>query len=133
MAEKTQKRRRPSAKETRARMARAVGTESPISRAEEAAEPEVEETIAEESDAGPTGRGGAAATTAARRRSGGKLDDAGRLVRLSVDVSAGEHRSLRVMAAMGDTTGMAVMRALLQEALEDDNLAERVLERVAGE
>ncbi len=122
MAEQTQKRRRPSAKETRARMARAVGSESPITRAPEP-DPEPEEEP----------QATAAERTETPRQRRAPADEGGRLVRLSVDVVAGEHRALRILAAQISTTGMGVMRALLQEALEDPELAKRVSARLAGE
>ncbi len=118
------KRKRPSAKEARERMARAAGSPAPISRAEETPG----ETPATKAAKPPS---------AGRGRSGGRDGAAegapsGRLVRLSVDVPAAQHRRLRVMAAESGATGMAVVRALLAEMETDEELAGRVRERLAG-
>lgn len=120
MAEsQARKRKRPSAKEARARMARAAGSPAPISRAEEASE-----------------KTPASASSPTRRGRGGGEDEAsgvapsGRLVRLSVDVPADQHRRLRVMAAESGATGMAVVRALLAEMEADEVLAGRVRTRL---
>jgi hypothetical protein len=130
----TNKRRRPSAKEARARMARAVATPSPISRTEE--EPDgrtgSEEVRSRESggDAGQEERG---------RRGGrdGSLSEGEKLVeklvRLSVDVPRSQHRFLRVEAAQAGTTGMAVVRALISEMETNEDLAERVRGRLESE
>lgn len=127
----TNKRRRPSAKEARARMARAVATPSPISRAEEEPDSrtESEEVRSRESggDAGQEERG---------RRGGrdGSLSEGEKLVeklvRLSVDVPRSQHRFLRVEAAQAGTTGMAVVRALISEMETNEDLAERVRGRL---
>ena len=132
------KRRRPSAKETRARMARAAASETPATRT-----PEPDED--REAGAAGAGQGPAAAPAsgeeaATRRGQGGRGDGgaaaggerSGRLVRLSVDVPRETHRRLRVMAAEEGTTGMALVRALIAEMEEDEGLAERVRERLAG-
>lgn len=107
------KRKRPSAKEARARMTRAVGSQAPISRIETEA-PAVEE------EHGPTPGEGSAQNKAAEK-----------LVRLSVDVPTSKHRFLRVMAAQEGVSGMAVVRALIDELQDDEELAERVRERLA--
>ena len=101
------RRGRPSAKEARARMTRAVGSQTPISRTEAGAL-EVEEHVSAEGKA--------------------KTE---RLVRLSVDVSTSKHRFLRVMAAQEGVSGMAVVRTLIDELQDDEELAERVRERLA--
>lgn len=116
------KRKRPSAKEAKARMARAVASPSPISRAEE------------EPDAVGTSTGGGGAEDAGRRRRGGGLPTEGeKLVRLSVDVPRAQHRFLRVEAAQAGATGMAVVRALISEMEADEGLAERVRDRLGSE
>ncbi len=134
----TRKRKRPSAKEARERMTRAVSSPTPISRAEEPAEKDVQRTSpraaqgkkrtkssADERGVGETraARSGGAAAT--------KREPAGRLVRLSVDVPADQHRRLRVMAAESAATGMSVIRALLAEMEDDADLAARVRDRLA--
>ena len=126
----TNKRRRPSAKEARARMARAVATPSPISRAEE--EPDggtgSEEVRSRES-------GGHAGQEERGHRGGrdGSLGEGEKLVRLSVDVPRSQHRFLRVKAAQAGTTGMAVVRALISEMETNEDLAERVRGRLERE
>lgn len=133
----TRKRKRPSAKEARERMTRAVSSPAPISRAEEPAERDVQETSpraaqgkkrtknSDERGVGETraARSGGAAAT--------RREPAGRLVRLSVDVPADQHRRLRVMAAESGATGMSVIRALLAEMEDDADLAARVRDRLA--
>ena len=133
----TRKRKRPSAKEARERMTRAVSSSTPISRAQEPVEKDVQETSpraaqgkkrtknSDERGVGETraARSGGAAAT--------KREPAGRLVRLSVDVPADQHRRLRVMAAESGATGMSVIRALLAEMEDDADLAARVRERLA--
>lgn len=114
MAEEPQKaRRRPSAKDARARMGRAVSAQTPQSRAAE----QVEEF------------GESPETTAEAKRA---VEPAEKLVRLSVDVPRSQHRYLRVLAAESGVTGMAVIRALLEESAADPDLVERVRERLGG-
>ena len=122
MAESTsKKRKRPSAKEARARMARAVASPSPISRAE--GEPGAVRAPAGERE-----------TEASRgRRGGGPPAEGEKLVRLSVDVPRAQHRFLRVEAAQAGATGMAVVRALISEMEADEGLAERVRGRLESE
>ena len=128
------KRKRPSAKEARARMARAVATPSPITRTEE--EPNGG-TIASEGgaeDASPQGAGAPEGVWEDRRRGHkGSPADAEKLVRLSVDVPRAQHRFLRVEAAQAGATGMAVVRALISEMEADEELAERVRGRLESE
>lgn len=106
------KRKRPSAKEARARMTRAVSSQAPISRAETKA-------LAVEEEHGPTPEDPVQNKAAEK------------LVRLSVDVPTSKHRFLRVMAAQEGVSGMAVVRALIDELQDDEELAERVRERLA--
>lgn len=123
MAEGAEKRRRrPSAKEAKARMARAVASPSPMSRAEE------------EPDAVGASAGGGETEDAGRsRRGGGPPVEGEKLVRLSVDVPRAQHRFLRVEAAQAGATGMAVVRALISEMEADEGLAERVRGRLESE
>lgn len=136
--EATRKRKRPSAKEARERMTRAVSSPAPISRAQEPVERDVQETSPRAAQEGKkrtknSDERGVGETRAAR--SGGaaaiKREPAGRLVRLSVDVPADQHRRLRVMAAESGATGMSVIRALLAEMEDDADLAARVRDRLA--
>lgn len=100
--------KRPSAKDARARMGRAVSAQSPQSRA-----------IEEAGEATANGAPAQASTAATEK-----------LVRLSVDVPRSQHRYLRVLAAESGVTGMAVIRALLDETSENPELAARVRERL---
>lgn len=110
MADESQKtRKRPSAKDARARMGRAVSAQTPQSRV---AEPVEEPETQHEPEAAPAAR-------------------SEKLVRLSVDVPSSQHRYLRVMAAESGVTGMAIIRALLEESAADPELAERVRDRLA--
>ncbi len=119
------KRRRPSAKEARDRMVRAVATPSPISRVEEEPEGGTSTEEAHSRDAGGESRG-------SRRRKESTSEEE-RLVRLSVDVPRAQHRFLRVEAAQAGATGMAVVRALISEMEADEELAERVRGRLESE
>lgn len=131
------KRKRPSAKEARARMARAVAMPNPISRAEE--EPDGEAVAdgqggmedVRPQDAGAT-EGSAKVWEERRGGRGGPPAEAEKLVRLSVDVPRAQHRFLRVEAAQAGATGMAVVRALISEMETDEDLAERVRGRLAA-
>ena len=151
----TRKRKRPSAKETRERMARAAASNAPITRAEEpSAEPpeEAARKPAPEPRAGTKsakaspstkarssgargsggGRNGGRATNGTERGNAAPVVE-GKLTRLSVDVPRSQHVFLRVEAAQAGTTGMAVVRALISEMQDDAKLARRVRDRLAGE
>lgn len=122
MAEQGRKRKRPSAKETQARMSQAFSMSAPMSRAEE-----------EPSEAGGEGAAGRGRTDEQAPERRGESRAGEKLVRLSVDVPRSQHRFLRVLAAESGVTGMAVVRALLEEAEGDETLVERLRERMAGE
>ena len=92
--------------------------------------------------AGAAGRGGeasreAAATTATtvrpRRRTGRPKTKPDRMVRVSVDLPRPDHKFLRDFAYDAESDGMSVMRALLEEMRDNEELAQRVLDRLAGE
>jgi hypothetical protein len=53
------------------------------------------------------------------------------MVRVSVDLPRPSHKYLRDFAYDAESDGMSVMRALLEEMREDEDLAERVLDRLA--
>lgn len=133
MTESTsRKRKRPSAKEARARMTRAVATPSPISRAEE--ELASGDVGAEAEPARPRDEGASEKIREERRRGhGGSPAEVEKLVRLSVDVPRAQHRFLRMEAAQTGATGMAVVRALISEMEADEDLAERVRGRLESE
>lgn len=55
------------------------------------------------------------------------------MVRVSVDLPRSDHKYLRDFAYDAEADGMSVMRALLEEMRGNEELAERVLDRLAGE
>lgn len=54
-------------------------------------------------------------------------------IRTTVDLPPDEHRFLRILAARSRSDGMRVMRTLLREAAEDEDLATRIEERLLAE
>ncbi|PLS87253.1 MAG: hypothetical protein CYG60_02835, partial [Actinobacteria bacterium] len=74
----------------------------------------------------------AAAETPTRRR-GRPRTKPDRTVRVSVDLPRRDHKYLRDFAYDAESDGMSVMRALLQEMRDDEDLAGRVMDRLAGE
>lgn len=71
-------------------------------------------------------------TREAPRRRGRPRTRTERMVRVSVDLPRPEHKYLRDFAYDAESDGMSVMRALLQEMRDDEELAERVLDRLAA-
>jgi len=67
-----------------------------------------------------------------RRRTGRPRTKPDRMVRVSVDLPRTDHKFLRDFAYDAESDGMSVMRALLEEMRGDEELAERVLDRLAG-
>ncbi len=61
------------------------------------------------------------ATTRAARREGTK--------RITVDLPTDEHRQLKLLTVNNDVDGIRVVRALLLELHEDEQLMRRVLQR----
>jgi len=55
------------------------------------------------------------------------------MVRVSVDLPRPAHKYLRDFAYDAESDSMRVMRTLLEEMREDENLAERILDRLSGE
>ena len=78
----------------------------------------------------------AATTTATQerpqRRIGRPRTKPDRMVRVSVDLPRPDHKYLRDFAYDAESEGMSVMRALLKEMRGDEELAERMLDRLAG-
>jgi hypothetical protein len=72
-------------------------------------------------------------TREAPSRRGRPRTRTGRMVRVSVDLPRSDHKYLRDFAYDAESDGMRVMRALLEEMREDEDLAERVLDRLSGE
>ena len=66
-----------------------------------------------------------------RRRTGRPRTKPERMVRVSVDLPRPDHKFLRDFAYDAESDGMSVMRALLEEMRDDEELAERVLDRLA--
>jgi hypothetical protein len=66
-----------------------------------------------------------------RQRTGRPRTKPERMVRVSVDLPRPDHKFLRDFAYDAESDGMSVMRALLEEMRDDEELAERVLDRLA--
>ncbi len=66
-----------------------------------------------------------------RRKTGRPRTKSGRMVRVSVDLPRPDHKYLRDFAYDAESDGMSVMRALLEEMRGNEDLAERVLDRLA--
>jgi hypothetical protein len=79
----------------------------------------------------PEKSGGGAAGGRPRRKTGRPRTRPQRMVRVSVDLPRPSHRYLRDFAYDAESDGMSVMRALLEEMREDEDLADRVLDRLA--
>lgn len=117
------------------KLSRGLTRETPATRAQEAPE----EAGPERSPVATEGRGEAvqeAAATATQnrpqRRTGRPKTKPDRMVRVSVDLPRPDHKYLRDFAYDAESDGMSVMRALLEEMRDDGDLAERVLDRLAG-
>ena len=67
-----------------------------------------------------------------RRKTGRPRTKSGRMVRVSVDLPRPDHKYLRDFAYEAESDGMSVMRALLEEMRDDEELAERVLDRLSA-
>lgn len=104
-----------SANDSLGRLRTGLSRETPASRALESVEAASPESLtsAKESGSGARGRG------------------AERKVRVSVDLPRSEHKYLRDFAYDAEADAMSVMRTLLEEMEEDENLAERIQMRLA--
>ena len=133
--------KRKSAAASLEKLSRGLARETPATRAatRAALAPEAEP----ESPPGPDGGEGGGETAAAkaartatrdrgRRKTGRPRAKPERMVRVSVDLPRPSHRYLRDFAYDAESDGMSVMRALLEEMREDEGLADRVLDRLAG-
>lgn len=117
------------------KLSRGLTRETPATRAQEAQE-EASERSPGAADSGGGTIQEAAATTATRtypQRTGRPKTKPDRMVRVSVDLPRPDHKYLRDFAYDAESDGMSVMRALLEEMRGDGELAERVLDRLAGE
>lgn len=85
--------------------------------------------ITRETPATRAGQEGAPATGGREKRRGGEPE---RKVRVSVDLVRGDHKYLRDYAYDHESDAMSVMRALLAELKEDDELQQRVGRRLAA-
>ena len=112
------------------KLSRGLTRETPATRAQEALD------VPPESGGGEVRQETASAKTATqerpRRRTGRPKTKPDRMVRVSVDLPRPDHKFLRDFAYDAESDGMRVMRALLEEMREDEGLAERVLDRLAG-
>lgn len=118
------------------KLSRGLTRETPATRAQEApAETRSERSPGARGSGGEANQG-AAVTTATqerpRRKTGRPRTKPDRMVRVSVDLPRPDHKFLRDFAYDAESDGMSVMRALLEEMREDEDLAERVLDRLAG-
>ena len=117
------------------KLSRGLTRETPATRAQE-----TQEQAGPERSSNAEDGGGEAAPTAVtvtrkstRRRTGRPRTKPDRMVRVSVDLPRSHHKYLRDFAYDAESDGMSVMRALLEEMRQDEELAERVLDRLAGE
>ncbi len=123
-----------SAKASLEKLSRGLTRETPATRA-----PEAPAEAGPERSPGAGGSGGEAVQEAAettteerpRRRIGRPPTKPERMVRVSVDLPRPSHKYLRDFAYEAESDGMSVMRALLEEMRQDEDLAERVLNRLA--
>jgi len=124
--------KKKSAQASLEKLSRGLTRETPATRAQVEAEAEPERSP--ESDRGEGTRETAAATATrerARRKTGRPRTKPDRMVRVSVDLPRPSHKYLRDFAYDAESDGMSVMRALLEEMRGDEDLADRVLDRLA--
>jgi len=129
-----------SAQASLEKLSRGLTRETPASRTQEAQEaaPAAPAEAGPERSPGAGGSGGEAVQQAAetptkerpRRRIGRPPTKPERMVRVSVDLPRPSHKYLRDFAYDAESDGMSVMRALLEEMRQDEDLAERVLNRL---
>jgi hypothetical protein len=126
--------KRKSAAASLEKLSRGLARETPATRAQVSAEAEPERSPGhdggeETRDTAP----GTAPRERARRKTGRPRTKPNRMVRVSVDLPRTSHKYLRDFAYDAESDGMSVMRALLEEMRDDEDLAERVLDRLSGE
>ncbi len=126
-------RKRKSANDSLAKLSRGLTRETPVARTG----PEVPEPEDEGGKASAPGSSEGAAAAEERweapRRRGRPRTRTERMVRVSVDLPRPDHKYLRDFAYDAESDGMSVMRALLDEMRGDENLAERILDRLSVE
>lgn len=125
--------KKKSANDSLAKLSRGLTRETPVTRAR----PEVPEPEGNGGEVSAPGSSESAAvakeTWEAPRRRGRPRTRTERMVRVSVDLPRPDHKYLRDFAYDAESDGMRVMRALLEEMRDDENLAERILDRLSGE
>jgi len=126
--------KRKSANDSLAKLSRGLTRQTPVTRARPGApgpEGDGEDTNARNSFEGT------AVTEEtwekAPRRRGRPRTRTERMVRVSVDLPRPDHKYLRDFAYDAESDGMSVMRALLEEMRDDENLGERILDRLSVE
>jgi hypothetical protein len=122
--------KRKSAAASLEKLSRGLTRETPATRVQIAAEAEPER-LPEADGGGGTAAAAVASQGNLRRRSGRPRTKPDRMVRVSVDLPRPSHKYLRDFAYDAESDGMSVMRALLEEMREDEDLAERVMNRLA--
>jgi hypothetical protein len=120
--------KRKSAAASLEKLSRGLARETPATRAEFAAHAQPEP---EGGEGTPDTAAAMASRERARRKTGRPRTNPDRMVRVSVDLPRPSHKYLRDFAYDAESHGMSVMRALLEEMREDEDLAERVLDRLA--
>jgi hypothetical protein len=127
--------KKKSAQASLEKLSRGLTRETPATRVQETPEQSGRSLNAVEGGGEVTQE--ATSTTASqersRRRTGRPRTKPDRMVRVSVDLPRPDHKFLRDFAYDAESDGMSVMRALLEEMRGDEELAERVLNRLAGE
>ena len=124
--------KRKSANDSLAKLSRGLTRETPVTRTR----PEVPEPEGDgEVSVSGSSEGAAVAEEPweAPRRRGRPRTRTERMVRVSVDLPRPDHKYLRDFAYDAESDGMRVMRALLEEMHNDENLGERILDRLSGE
>jgi hypothetical protein len=125
--------KKKSARASLEKLSQGLTRETPATRAQK---PE-SERFPDAAEGGEAAAQEAASTTVTselpRRRTGRPRTKPDRMVRVSVDLPRSDHKFLRDFAYDAESDGMSVMRALLEEMREDEDLAERVLDRLTGE
>ncbi len=127
--------KKKSAQASLEKLSRGLTRETPATRAQEAPQDAAPEQSQVAEGGGEEVQEAAVATITQeppRRRTGRPRTKPDRMVRVSVDLPRPDHKFLRDFAYDAESDGMSVMRALLEELRDDGDLAERVLDRLAG-
>ncbi|MDP9475858.1 MAG: hypothetical protein M3R38_09250 [Actinomycetota bacterium] len=119
------------------KLSRGLTRETPATRAQETTgENQPERSPGTDNGGGEATQEAVSKTTATaerpRRRTGRPRTKPDRMVRVSVDLPRPDHKFLRDFAYDAESDGMSVMRTLLEEMRGNEELAERVLDRLAG-